>query len=286
MVAVVVTEAAVWVVESDFKRLSDELMSLKPLIHNGNVSRLATLTISLILFCPAIANANTDRQRAGFLGPVQSVAEESKIKGGSRTHYTRSTYDENGYEIESVIGTLKTIYKYYPQEHKREGKSYRQDGSPEGGDVYIYDANDNIMEHIFYNSDGSIRLKWSFTYDEKGKETQIILQQAGGSTSKQTMVNNYDANGNHVRELIYKADGSLDKRRIFTYDEKGRLKEKVVYNPDNSLSEKETYVYKIDSVGNWIEKTTSKWVNKSEKVLLDQTIMTTRTITYFKDGMK
>jgi YD repeat-containing protein len=150
----------------------------------------------------------------------------------------------------------KVIYTYDKNGNLTQTISYKDDKSIDHRDVYAYDKNGNRIEVTTYRSDNSIDNKVTYTYDEKRHKTKSVIDK-------------------------YKMDGSLNGKRVTLYNEREYLTETSTYNAEGSLQEKETHSYEFDSIGNWIKKTTLKWVIKDGKLSPETPHIIKRIITYY-----
>ena len=100
----------------------------------------------------------------------------------------------------------------------------------------------NLVEKVFYESDGTINWKIVFNYDAKGMKTHKNTLKGDGSLSEKE-VYSYDSNGAMVKKEVYGSDGSFSEKEIYSYDSNGAMVKKEIYRSDNSISEKEVYIY-------------------------------------------
>lgn len=84
-----------------------------------------------------------------------------------------------------------------------------------------------MIEYNRYNSDGSLREKNTYKYDEKG---------------------------NKIEENNYNDNGSLCWKNTYNYDEKGNVIEENNYNYDGISKGIYTYEYEYDENKNWIQE--------------------------------
>jgi len=294
------------------------VLSLRLISYEGVQKFLLAIVLSLFFVFPAVAGAKTDREKSSLFGPVRTVLEEEGTwEKGSHVLAHSITFDSNGNHIESVQSSyqvggptgdvkIRTVYQYDSKKNKKESLSYKEDGTLSSKSVYTFDVKGNLIETVMYGPQGSLGIRIVEKYDEKEKNTETISYKPDGSIYAR-YVNTYDEKG-HLKEkisykadksidykviytndekgrmtesLIYKADGSLDEKRVYSYNEKGYETKVDVYNADGLPHEKETYAYEFDSVGNWIKKTTKKWVSKKGKLEAEPPYIVKRTITYY-----
>jgi hypothetical protein len=118
-------------------------------------------------------------------------------------------------------------------------------------DKYIlFDTVGNKIEKYFYYSSGSLYIKYTFEYNNKGILTGISKFNSD-STLNRSSVYKYDDNENLIEINRYKPDKSLDKKSIYKYDDNRNLIEENEYKSDGSLDVRKTYKY--DSNGDLIK---------------------------------
>ena len=296
----------------------------KGFMPNTRIKRLSIVLVSGLLFvCATLAGAKTDREVADLIGSVRTVVDESGtwVKGSQVYSYS-TTYDIKGNSLETETGfyevgsskreyTSKSISTYDSKKNSWESVSYGENGTPTGKIVTTFDANGNMAEVTQYNdkgslrvrfvhkydlsgnntedvhyiADGSIYAKFMKTYDEKGNQKELTAYKADKTIDYREVYTN-DKQGNMIELLNYKSDGSLEDRKTYAYNEKGYETETAVYNPDGSMREKKTYAYEFDSIGNWIKKSTKKWVFKERKLVAEPPYIVKRTITYYEGQTK
>jgi hypothetical protein len=112
-----------------------------------------------------------------------------------------------------------------------------------GKSTYTYNEKGKQTEWSEYNSDGSLTSKTTYLYDENGKLTVETEYNPDGSLKSKTICA-YDKKGNPTEGTRYNPDGSLNARTIYTYDQKEKLTEqRTEYTSDSSLNAKTIYTY-------------------------------------------
>ena len=181
----------------------------------------------------------------------------------------------------------KTLYVYDKSGNQIEQAIYDKDGNLKFKFVDVYDAEGNKVQSRSYVGDGSLKSKSVYTYDSKGDISSMFslkgcITDQDCKTLDYKAVNTYDTTGHLAEAAIYKADGSVEERRVYSYNANGQVQNKAVYNFDGSIREKESYVYEYDSNGNWIKKTITQAVSKDETFVLEAPHVIMRAITYYK----
>lgn len=271
---------------------------------------------SLLVAFPAGAGLlKTEREADGLQGPVHTVTED-----WGETRFMINYYDRVGNLIkldmnygggtQSHLEVFRTVFERDADGRKNRSKTVGADGKAldeihytynQSGNlaeqrtyregkllfkfVYGYDDRGNNVETKTYLSDGSLRSKSTYTYDSKGNIVTISSYKECTSEHvcklEYKAENTHDDKSNRTQAVIYKADGSVDERSVYTYNAKRQEQEKVVYNADGSFREKETYTYEYDSTGNWIKKISQKAVHKDGAFALESSHIIQRTIAYY-----
>lgn len=268
------------------------------------------------------ANAQqTDRDRDGLTGKVNTVVEESGWQeGNSSAFIMRTAYDLNGNIAEVESYTRKADGSHYPEkittvyERDAEGrvtykKSQDEKGALRSGVIYTYDDHANLTEEQHVDKDGRVlgKIEHRRSSDGKDMETKTFLSDGklksesreiydrtgrliefiefagcdkiqNCSERKSRTVNIYDSQGHMTESQIFTADGKLDEKRTYKYDPKSdRIVELHTLAADKSVKRKEEYKYKVDSMGNWVEKLTRE--SRANSRVREISIIR-RTITY------
>lgn len=147
--------------------------------------------------------------------------------------------------------TLKKNYSPYPLK-----KLFRRNE---------YDKHDNIIKEVFYNdyekNNDSIKL---FKVIETNYEGNLEVEKIefGYYLADRIARNSIKKNYNDDRRMIHYQrfyDDTLVLTRTYSYNERGNVESLIVNRKDGRFIEngKVTFLYKYDSVGNWIEQTKS-----------------------------
>ena len=246
---------------------------------------ISIIIVASVLFLPALAQKRqTDREADGLKGAVKTVfVEEAKTRSDSGkmaeydrkpesevtyddagNHVTRKAYDYTGSLFESVRysrlnGDKVAIYADVENENTLVVETPGPPRDRDFDDRYTYrfkykfDRDGNVSEEAWYNSAGSLWLKYVYKVTTARRE-----------------------------ELVYSADGSLNQKYVYILDGKGSELEMLVYDvAKNSVKSKEAYQYpELDSNGNWIRRMTSEG-DKESNFALKPSKITYRKIAYF-----
>ncbi|HKA56844.1 MAG TPA: hypothetical protein VKJ47_24635 [Candidatus Binatia bacterium] len=222
----------------------------------------SALVPGLLLVSVAMADAKTDRERAGLIGPVRTVSSVTTFptRTGERVI---SIYDANGNELESALyddpaggGSLaeKSIHTYDAEGQRTVTATYNGDGVLLKKTTYAYDARGDLTEIVSADDAGLIE-KTAYTYDEKGQPSEEVVSYAHGPGTRR-FAYSYDLKGNRTQSLSYARDGSVTKT-VYTYDAKGNMTARLTYAADGSPMDRLTYTYEFDPTGNWTKQTES-----------------------------
>jgi hypothetical protein len=234
---------------------------------------------------PVIKRPKSDAEDDGLKGKVKTVFTETEDLSGTwavrrRKPSSMEYYNEQGnllkresYDYRGNPSDI-TVYGYLDGDRASHFKSMDYEYNPPpmvvaapapGGEKpkydprysykfkYKYDDQRRLIEKVWYGDDGKLWLRYVYKY--KGKQ---------------------------IEQLVYTADGSLNRKNVSTLDEKGNEIEKVYYDRiDDSISEKYSYSHEFDARGNWVKRTASKWMTKDGKSQFEPYSMTYRSITYY-----
>lgn len=188
--------------------------------NNKQMKRQITLVLLAILFCAFHTNnkppSHLDQMK--FKGSIKSVLEVVKVIDSDADNKlvftTISTFANSGmlYEIKEL------------KNHKLFSKK-----------IYTYSINNELLGYIDYNSDGSIYLKVTYDFNEKGFITAEHFDR-----SNQKMYNKERQKIDVEYEKIYQ---NLFTEIVYKCDFKGYKIEEKYLKPDGSLSHKFTYKY-------------------------------------------
>jgi hypothetical protein len=176
--------------------------------------------------------SQSDRQKAGYAGPVRKVSTETEIVsrklyressngqrellegttaqfGNGRFLTTEEEFDENGRlvsdassEREAEDGQFRSVYKYDERARLSEEDHFNRDGSSAGKKYYFYDSGGKRTEELFYTANGGLLSK--VRYDEQQNATDIESFAPNGSiVQKQSIVHSYRREGNTLEDFIY-----------------------------------------------------------------------------------
>lgn len=113
--------------------------------------------------------------------------------------------------------------------------------------VREFDADGKLLSTRTYDNDGGLFVRWEYTYDADGRETQCV----GGYTDRPDEYTevSYDGDGNRAKVIQHYEDGRVI--RVTEYDPDGRRTWTTHYNEDGSVS---SYAEKLfDERGNMVK---------------------------------
>lgn len=205
----------------------------------------------------------TDLKILNFLGKVKSVKESSykaiekfgKIEKGKLTHSFQSNY----------------FKKFNEQGNITYEELYDEDGNIDSKKTYKYDVNNNIIEYVSLDSDGTSNLVLKYSYDNIGNMIESnrrgkgafkndfkkiysynnegkVIEESGIGNDGITYMNKLKYEGENLIEINhYKSDGSLQYRGIINYDNNSNVIEKIKYNANGDIDSKEIFDYDNNS---------------------------------------
>src|SRR5712692_901381 len=236
-------------------------------------------------------------------GEQKPVSADAYAKSGNSTEHVI-------YTSEGTVGS-KVVFTYDPQGNETEVNLYNANGAPESRSVSTYEAEGHKTETRSYAADGTLTRRTVFTYDAHGNKTAARSSTSEGAPESSTL-STYDdrgnleettwyyANGVQEGQVVYKRDakgtllssvafdyapdGTLRSRTDATYDARGNPTEVVWYSANSQFKRRETSTYRYDIFGNWIQRTTTKWVSKGSTSSFEPPVVTYRAITYYGKG--
>ncbi|MBN2328775.1 MAG: hypothetical protein JXR73_16670 [Candidatus Omnitrophica bacterium] len=111
--------------------------------------------------------------------------------------------------------------------------------------VCTFTPEGDLKERIFYDAEGNIKDRWIHEFDDRRRITTEAKYTTGGQLI--TKVEYVYKEGKRSEKLIYRYDGSLEKRLKYKYNEKGQLIEADMFSPDQF---KRKTLYSYDDRGN------------------------------------
>ena len=224
-----------------------------------------------------------------YVGGVLVSTYEISKESNDIVHVTE--YNENGkptakyvyFKVHSPSGTDSlSLRETYTYEYQANGRLYKEDfaehdSSPKKtgrefnengvlvkvydldyndtgvykGVISDYDENGNVIRHEEIT--GSIRKITSYTYGENGKPKKSVTEYYNNGVLGSTASNDYDENGNKLREIDYTAEGNVIYKcsetssgsvteEFFEYNGEGKLTyRKMVTDGEVIIEEKNTY---------------------------------------------
>ena len=231
----------------------------------------------------------SDAEDEGLKGRVKTVFEESQdLSGtavvGGRKPSAMEHYDQKGQltrrELYDYKGNLWQIavYGYVDGERVRSEETIRHEYDPPPM-IAIGPPADRAEAKPTPKPDPRYSSRYRYKYDDKGRQVEEVMYWNDGRLGAHTVIN-YRAG--QLETLIYHAGGELVSKSVKTLDARGNVVETSYYDlKTDSVESRYSYVYdSFDAKGNWVKKTTSRWVTKEGKSFFEPSYVTYRTITY------
>ncbi len=127
-------------------------------------------------------------------------------------------------------------------------RQYNTDGSERAKFEYSYNENGQTVEGKSFNKNGSLMAQYSYVYDKKGNLTEQRVKNFPSGVTYKT-VKQYDGRGNMIQEDAYNGAGILTKSFVRKYDRKGH----VIWR-DFEAGDGIAESYKYDGKGNRTER--------------------------------
>jgi hypothetical protein len=236
---------------------------------------------------PFVPRIGSDAEDEGLHGKVKTVIRESQDLSGTWSVQGRKPswtdyYNERQnltkrvfYDYKGNLSTI-TVFGYLDGARVSRLKSIEREYNPPP--VMIASPPGEVRP----KSDPRFSNKFTFQYDDQKRLIEKAWISNNGRLSIR-YVYKYTGNpANQREELVYSADGSLNQRSLSILDDQGNEVEQTSFETrDGSVRGRYSYAYESDSKGNWIKRTTSKWVTKDGKSYYAPASVDYRTITYY-----
>ena len=229
------------------------------------------------------AKKMTDREHAGFIGPVKSVYLEYEMPERNYGDRLQGKHCRGLTDVYNAAGQL-IQHSVYPgscgEDEIRESYAYASDGSrttkkadardknspsPSGGfstgpsgdtgpvrETYRHDASGRLVESSLVRQNGKLIAKYVYVYDSMGRLIETRSVEANGAISDRR-VNGYE--------------GSNKAPSTFSYiDGRGKAIERSTYSD-----------YEFNAQGDWIKRK----METEETLSPKQTLIETRKIEYY-----
>ncbi len=246
--------------------------------------------VAAFLIQPTSVGPKPDREREGLRGPVQSVfyLGARSYNPGTGGAEADLVFDRQGWLLEARYGEARSLYQRNVKTGQTVIVNLGPDGRPTGvRTVVSFDARrqevveertdkfgligrtvqringgGNIVERVDYygNPPGSIRHRSRFGYDNQGRMVKAI---------------EWDPHGPDKATVLYK------------YDAAGQVAEESWFNEDGTLRGTTGFTYKLDSHGNWLERTSQlcgPGAKPDRKLGCSAPTTETRAITHYEGG--
>src|ERR1044072_323872 len=162
---------------------------------------------------------NIFRKEVYSFDPQGKLTNWDLYEADGRHTGTKATYIyvKGGRMSEAIHHLLGSFsYKetfYYPDERHVEATTQFHFNEKPDKEVYTYDDKGNIVEAIFYEEDGRLRVKESYKYDGKGNPVEFAAHSPTGALLyKETHRYEFDARGNWIKRTTSEYDP--DKGRL------------------------------------------------------------------------
>jgi hypothetical protein len=244
--------------------------------------KIADATPALLPQEPVAKGFKQDSLHEGLKGKVKTVAAENEdiSTPGKRKPSSTERFNEKGnlthresYDYKGNLSDV-TVYGFIDGDRVLNIKSIEYEYNPPPGM-----APPPPPEQTLAKPDARYMVKYKYKYDNKGNRLEEEVYGNNGALRVRYV---YNRKEKQREELTYSAEGVLATKYLFTLDDKENITEKTeITVKDGSVREKYTYKYEFDGQGNWIKRTTEKWVVKDGNSIPEPGWITYRTITYY-----
>lgn len=231
----------------------------------------------------------SERELDGFKGKVKSVTTvrqviESKNYRDNTLKTLRDRveyYDEDGFPTKTIDyeHNYKDVYAIIDGDLTSK---YSQLDKTQVRRLTIVGSETETKKEV-KPEDECFDIKFKYEFDGKGR---IVERKTYGNNGDlyRKIVYKYDKKGVLAEELRYDDGTRLNEQYFYKYDSDGNLIEakQILHRPNkNNISFLKYSDYKLDSQGNWIERTVTS-LKKSRGKELKVVIKNSRNIEYFK----
>lgn len=233
---------------------------------------------------PVVSRVGSDAADNGLRGKVKTVFEESEDLSGTWSRQGRKPdsmeyYNERGnltkrefYDYKGNLSEI-TVYGYLDGARVSRRKSIEREYNPPPMMIAPPAGAPKPKSDPRYSN------KFAFRYDDQKRLVEKSWFLSNGELSIRYV---YKYSGNQREEFAYSSDGSLNQQYLSTLDSKGNEIERTDFETKSgSIREKYSRTYEFDTQGNWIKRTTSKWVTKEGKSYYAPAYVDYRTVTYY-----
>ncbi len=235
-----------------------------------------------------------DRERDGLVGPVHTVVciPDAKRIIWATCPSLESIYDHDGWLEEQVFADAdgsasgRGVSRRNPSTGNVEVEDLDKADKPTGIRRVISrnEASRTLTEETFTAQGSSGRRVMSV--DEQGNVSVEESFYSDASLNNR-LIHKYDEHGRH-RETVWDDPHSVAPgKTTFKYNSRGMLVEEDWYSKAGKLYSKNFFTYKLDSHGNWVERSSQSCEPSAEKHSEPVCVALgteKRQITYYEDG--
>jgi hypothetical protein len=236
----------------------------------------------------------SDRERDGLLGPVHTV---ECVRDPKRAVWTTCpsleiTYDRDGWRKEQVWADAdgsasgRSVYRRNPATGNVEVENLDKAGKPTGirSVISCDEVSRTFTEETFaaWGSAGRRVMR----FDAHGNVSVEESFYSDGSLNNR-LVEKYDKHGRHSETVFDDPHSVAAGKTTLRYDARGTLLEQDWYNKAGNLYSKDFFTDKLDSHGNWVERSSQPCEPSPEKpseLVCGALLTQRRRISYYEDG--
>jgi len=236
---------------------------------------------------PVAPRIRSDAEDEGLHGNVKTVFQESQDLSGTwsvqgKKPSSMGYYNARGnltkresYDYKGNLSDI-TVYGYLDGARVSSRKSIEHEYNPPPMMIASPPGEARPKPDPRYSN------KFTFQYDDQKRLIEKSWFMNNGQLSIRYVYKYSGKPAKQREDLVYSADGSLNQRDLSILDEKGTEVERTSFETkDGSIRNKYSYAYEFDGKGNWIKRSTSKWVTKDGRSYYAPAHVDYRTITYY-----
>lgn len=209
----------------------------------------------------------------GRILETRSLKDDGSILWGEK-----HLYDSQGRLKETLLEHARFVYLPDRQTYKYDAKGnlIEELGYDAGGKLvnvseYVYDEKNRRIQWTsmsHHAEENSKPHRWTYSYDEKGKGTEVRAFSDEGDGFKPTdtlggphrRLSVGKDGGEPLTILLFKADGTFAGMTMTLYDRKGEVVKEVEHDEDGSVKSRRRYAYRYDRYGNLTRQSIYRWI--------------------------
>ena len=195
--------------------------------------------IAIVAICSSSCGSSSKQESQSDSSSKQESQSDSSQSGAPAK--PEPPERQGWWEYFPLYGDVESVVVAGYELEEKFGEVVR--GDIKDSKKYYFNKAGDVIERVWYNSNGSLRYKHIYKYDASGNVIEGVVYNSDGSLDSK-LIYKYDASGNKIEYAVYNSDGSLDSKHIYKYDASGNMIEMTEYSGEALLPDRQT-VYEI-----------------------------------------